>query len=360
MNLLRMALSYLNPYQPSYLILFVTARCNANCSFCFYGKEVQASHGKADELTLDEYREISRRAGNIPYLLVSGGEPVLRDDLFDIISLFIKNCHCSFVTVPSNGLSPERTETLFKRLADTYPGCHFRASISVDYCGEKHDEMRGVPGCLERLQETARRVSELKRTRSNITLDAVSVYLNDSSQDHENLRKWVREMIDPDNHELHILRPEWPQPVVKGLDPHSFIKEVSIYRQSSTGKESRYLSSFFRGLNVLYIKGMETVMKGEVLAKCTAGRKFTVITETGKVRLCECRGKVLGDLRKTGYDLKKVLKGSRSYLKEVNRTGCTCTWECAVSCNIVCNPKFFPALGLETVRMLFKSRKQPK
>ena len=45
--------SYLNPQQVSYLILYVTNRCNFRCNFCFYGEEIEKGM-KPDELTLDE------------------------------------------------------------------------------------------------------------------------------------------------------------------------------------------------------------------------------------------------------------------------------------------------------------------
>lgn len=358
MNILKMAQSYLYPNQPSYMILFVTSRCNANCSFCFYGSEVNCSARKKDELTIDEYEALSKKCGNVPYLLVSGGEPVLRDDLFDIICFFIENANTQFVTVPSNGLSGSRSVDLFRKLTRKYPKCHFRAAFSIDFDNTEHDLSRGVEGCLEKVVQTASQVSELKSSASNLTVDVVSVYLNSTMQDHESMRKWVRERIAPDNHELHMLRPEWPEVTRPDIDTRAFLKQVSKYRMASVQKENRTFSPFFRGLNNMYIKGLEKVMAGKHLAACTAGRKFTVISETGKVRLCECREDVLGDLRENGFNLRKILRNSRNFLKYINHDKCSCTWECAVSCNIVCNPKFLPGLLVETARHFTAGRRR--
>ena len=357
MNILKMATSYLYPNQPSYMILFVTSRCNAKCGFCFYGKEVNCPENKNAELTKQEYEKISRKCGNVPYLLVSGGEPVLRDDLFDIIGYFIKNANTQFITVPSNGLSKGKSLELFSRLTEMYPECHFRAAFSIDFDNMAHDLSRGVEGCLEKVAETAREMGKLRSAKSNLTMDVVSVYLNSSLQDHRSMMKWVRETITPDNHELHLLRPEWPEVTHPDIETEMFLSEVKRYRKGSSQRENRYLSPFFRGLNNLYIKGLEKVMDGKYLAACTAGRKFTVISETGKVRLCECREDVLGDLRTSEYDLRGILRRSRRYLDYMNHDKCSCTWECAVSCNIVCNPTFLPQLFRETVRQFFSSRK---
>lgn len=103
-------------------------------------------------------------------------------------------------------------------------------------------------------------------------------------------------------------------------------------------------------MNDLYIKGLEKVMSGKLLATCTAGRKFTVISETGQVRLCECRDDILGDLRENDYDLRLILKKSARFIRYVLDSRCTCAWECAVSCNLVCDPAFIPKLFLATLR----------
>jgi Fe-coproporphyrin III synthase len=355
MNILKMAASYLNPVQPSYLILFVTSRCNANCGFCFYRQEVSCPDRKSNELTTQEFEMISRKCGNIPYLLLSGGEPVLRDDLFDIISFFVDNAHSQFITVPSNGLAPERSRELFSSLTEKYPNCHFRAAFSIDFDSSVHDVSRGVDGCLLSVLKATDSISELKKKRKNLTMDIVSVYLGSNEQDHTRMRQWVKSRIAPDNHELHLLRPQWPAVTVPGIDTSPFLEEIARYRDESIGRENRKFSAFFRGLNRLYISGLRKVMDGKVLSECTAGRKFAVISETGSVRLCECREDVLGDLRENDYSLKKVLARSKPFIEYVNDNGCTCTWECAVSCNIVCDPRFLPLLFKETASQIFKT-----
>ncbi|MCK5785090.1 MAG: radical SAM protein [Candidatus Sabulitectum sp.] len=357
MNLVKMAASYLNPAQPSFLILFVTSRCNARCSFCFYADELNKDKDSVSELTTDEMERISKKCGNIPYLLLSGGEPVLRNDLEEVVGFFIKNANSQFITIPSNGLSPDRSEKLFANLTEKYPGCHFRAAFSVDFSNKKHDDIRGVPGCLDSILETTERINTLKQSRNNLTLDILTVYLQENASVHSELREWVREKINPDNHELHLLRPDWPNVTVDGLNTDQFLEEIMVYRKASTSKETRFLSPFFRGLNSVYIQNLRRIMNGEHISRCTAGRKITVITETGIVRLCEAREDILGDLRKSNYDLRKILKESKEILHTMNRNKCSCTWECAISTNIVSTPSFLPSLLGATISQFFSSRK---
>src|SRR5512136_2526220 len=65
------------PFQAT---LELTHRCNLSCKHCYIGKSVE------DELSLAELRGIlDQLAGEgCMYLLLTGGEPLIRKDFFDI------------------------------------------------------------------------------------------------------------------------------------------------------------------------------------------------------------------------------------------------------------------------------------
>ena len=80
---------------PKYLptmVLFVTNRCNLRCAMCGvweHGRRVEKdSNGRREELSTDEWRDALRAAGRLKTSLVTlcGGEPLMRKDIFDIIS----------------------------------------------------------------------------------------------------------------------------------------------------------------------------------------------------------------------------------------------------------------------------------
>ncbi len=59
-----------NPLQ---LTFFLTGRCNARCSFCFYLTGRGGHEEKLRELTLDEIRKLSGSTGRLLWLAFSGG-----------------------------------------------------------------------------------------------------------------------------------------------------------------------------------------------------------------------------------------------------------------------------------------------
>ena len=83
--------------KPEFLIFFVTSNCNCLCNICFYWQELN----KSGSLSLDEIRKISRSIGRFRILLLSGGEPFLREDLFELIEF--TNKHGIRPVISTNG-----------------------------------------------------------------------------------------------------------------------------------------------------------------------------------------------------------------------------------------------------------------
>ena len=54
-------------------------------------------------------------------LLLSGGEPTLRKDLPDLVSVFLKHNRIRTVSVPTNGLLPQRISALAGAIAGIDP-----------------------------------------------------------------------------------------------------------------------------------------------------------------------------------------------------------------------------------------------
>ncbi len=66
--------------------LEITARCNLNCRHCYINLPAADKRARQEELSLEEIREIVDEAVSLGALwcVVTGGEPLLRDDFLDI------------------------------------------------------------------------------------------------------------------------------------------------------------------------------------------------------------------------------------------------------------------------------------
>ena len=120
----------------------VTRTCNLRCIHCYTDSEAKKYGG---ELTTEEGKALIRdlEGFKIPALLFSGGEPLARPDLFELVaharSLGIRP------TLSTNGtLITDETARRIKEAGFTYVG------ISLDGIGEINDRFRGVGGAFDR------------------------------------------------------------------------------------------------------------------------------------------------------------------------------------------------------------------
>jgi putative heme d1 biosynthesis radical SAM protein NirJ1 len=117
-----------------------TKTCNLECIHCYADAETVKF---ANELTTAEARTMIEdlAAMNVPALLISGGEPLVRPDIFDLaqyaMSLGVR------VTFSTNGTLIDKQKA--KKIAGigvTYVG------ISIDGDEQRHDRMRGREGAF--------------------------------------------------------------------------------------------------------------------------------------------------------------------------------------------------------------------
>lgn len=119
----------------------ITGKCNYCCRHCFQS----APEGVLGEPTLEQCFDIIHQmaACGIRQVAITGGEPLIRNDLFQIIDELQRN-NIILTTLYSNGklITQELLDGLKER--KMHPGFQ----ISFDGVGY-HDWMRGVPGAEE-------------------------------------------------------------------------------------------------------------------------------------------------------------------------------------------------------------------
>ena len=82
------------------LILFVTSRCNARCETCFYWEELN----RPGDLTFEEIEALSAGMPRFHELWLSGGEPMMRPRLAEILGMFYHRNGVRTLNLPTNGL----------------------------------------------------------------------------------------------------------------------------------------------------------------------------------------------------------------------------------------------------------------
>ena len=242
----------------------VTYRCNFRCEFCGYWRDEM---GKMPELTVEQFDIGARKLAQFGTLMVSlaGGEPLLREDLPDIIRS-VGRYHFPFMT--TNGwLVNERSA------AEIMQAGIWGVSVSIDYATpEKHDARRGVDGAWERAWRAVELLSAA-RVHKYQRVCVFSVLLDDNIDDCLKLI----EMADQRN--AYYL-----------LQPYCHRKTGSRDHQHNNGAVSPRLLELFDRYNnfasgPLYISKFDEFLHGGV-PNCKAGSAFFNIDSTGDVAIC--------------------------------------------------------------------------
>ncbi len=120
----------------------LTARCNLTCKHC---RAEAQDHFVKGELTTDEILSVARdiRDAADPIMILTGGEPLVREDFFDIAEACTKMF--TRVAVATNGTLVD--DAMAARIVSS--GIQ-KASISLDGANAStHDEFRGLPGSFD-------------------------------------------------------------------------------------------------------------------------------------------------------------------------------------------------------------------
>lgn len=125
-----------------------TRRCNLNCIHCY----ANATHGfNPDELTHDEAISFIKDLSEfkVPVLLFSGGEPLLRDDIFNLIHYAELKGIRPVISTNGTLITPE----IAKKIKDHGVGY---VGVSLDGAGENNDRFRGMQGAFKKAIEGIR------------------------------------------------------------------------------------------------------------------------------------------------------------------------------------------------------------
>ena len=128
----------------------LTARCNLKCVHCYAYTEPKDELNTAEvKSVIDDLAEMK-----VPLILFSGGEPLLRRDLFEVASYATEKG--LKIALSTNGtLITQEIAQKLKRAGFSYVG------VSLDGLKDVHDKFRGVEGAFEKAVEGLKNVKDV-------------------------------------------------------------------------------------------------------------------------------------------------------------------------------------------------------
>ncbi len=150
------------PYPLYTLLIEITKKCNAACDQCGSRCDIHSEERLSGEQILAALRDIREHIGTYTMLNITGGEPLLRRDLFEIMTeASAMGFEWGMVT---NGSLI--TDEVIRRMQSSGMKT---VTVSVDGLRETHDSLRHLPGCWDRI------MTALKKLKAARFLDHLQV-----------------------------------------------------------------------------------------------------------------------------------------------------------------------------------------
>jgi len=178
--------SQLLPDKPQLIIVDVTHRCNMQCNICDIRRDASP-----EELSTAQIKEIISQAKEwgVRDLALSGGEPLVREDIFQVLD-FVKELGYR-IGVITNGFI--LTEDFIGRLTP-YMSCGALSLVlSLDALTPAiHDDIRAKEGAFERTVSALKMLSGLKEKDPAINFNTISIILDSNLEELIGLARFLK------------------------------------------------------------------------------------------------------------------------------------------------------------------------
>ncbi len=317
----------MNDFKLKWLAFEITPRCNLNCVHC----RTNASMNLQEKLNYDEIvRIIDEIAGEFkPVVVLTGGEPLLREDVFDIAEHVRKKG--MRVGLATNGtLVDEDNVEKIKEHFDV-------ASLSIDGSDASiHDNFRGVKGAFDATIKAAGLFKDI-----GLSFIVNSSFTKRNQHDIENTYKlakkigasaWYMFMIVPTGRGEEIsdelISKEDYKKILK-WHFHLELKEKDIFIRPTCAPEYYALCDMEAKKEKVNFKRRNLKFSTGGAKGCIAGQKIAFIGYDGETKPCSYFLRSAGNVLDRGFlDIwhnSKIFKDMRDF-KNYNKKCATCRY----------------------------------
>ena len=151
------------PLKPEWVVFMVTDRCNSRCIHCNIWRQKPTEN----PLSPEEIEKIfsDKLFKNVRYVLCTGGEPTVRNDLEEVFLALHKALPKATLQLSTNALLPERVIKLVETAMEN--DIKLDVGVSLDGIGEAHDRIRGVKGNFEKADWLLHKLVDLRKKYGN-------------------------------------------------------------------------------------------------------------------------------------------------------------------------------------------------
>lgn len=253
-------------FYPQHIAVELTHRCNLQCPHCYV--EADSSPTKHDIPTQNFYGVLKTlHTQGLLIIELTGGEPTLHPDFYQILDFCCKNFH--IVAVLTNGTTITREKAqLFGRYKE-----NIVVNLSIDgSTPEIHDALRGCPGSFEKTKNAARLLSN-----EGVRLRVAMTVYPENRHDIENVILLAKD--------LGAIRFSWNPAMPFGRGKHLMLELSEEDALQQGNYENSLMQKYKDFLQLIYPEQQQRQFE-TTGGNCGAGYRNVVISPNGNVRPC--------------------------------------------------------------------------
>ncbi len=323
---------------PFSIVVSVSYRCNSKCKTCDVWRKPN------DDMTLEEWDKTFANIGRGPlYYTFTGGEPFMRQDTVELALSAYKHSQPSVITIPTNGLLTKRIIDQVDRLCAGAPKSNIGLNLSLDDVGERHDEIRMVPGNWKKAIQTWDQLKLLQKEHKNLVLTNHTVISNYNIDRFFEIYAGL-EFLEPDSYITEIAEERveldtvgWDiTPLAEKYGPIADFLSKKARERKVTG-----LAKITQAFRAEYYQLAKRVLyERRQVIPCYAGWASCQIAPNGDLWSCCIRAEGVGNLRENSYELGRIWR-SESMAKmrrSIYQGECYCPMANASYTNMLLHP----------------------
>lgn len=268
------------------VVIAVTYRCNSRCRMCNIWQ-------KTDHEGEFSPADLKFLPADLTDINLTGGEPFLRPDLPEMVSVIVARAPRAKIIISSNGFATELIIEQMKKIRAVKPDVG--VAISLDGVGEKHSQIRGIEGGFEKALATLKALKALGVRNLKIGFTQGDYNLGELAKVYSLAR---------------TLGLEFTLALVHSSKNY-FSKTNKITEQAAIARDFDWLAreelgswNLKRWARAYFTHGLKTLLKtGQRILPDYSGESNLFIDPQGRIFPCDVESEEIGQLR--GWGLKR-------------------------------------------------------
>ena len=283
-------------------ILVATYRCNARCHMC---NTWQYPTKPEQEMPPECYEKFP----NLKFLNITGGEPFLREDLEEIVS--VVKPKCERICISTNGYFTERVVSLAKKF-DGDIGIR----ISLEGLPKANDELRGIKDGFDHGLRTLLQLKRMGMKDIGFGITVSDRNAKDLLELYELAKHLKVEFATAILHNGYYFHKS-DNEITKKEEVSEAFREL-IRELFKTKRPKNWFRAYFNHGIINYVNG------GERLLPCRMGEDIFLCEPWGDIKPCNVVDESMGNIKES--DFETIWNSDRA--KEVRKMARNCGQQC--------------------------------